>query len=368
LSRIRSSLLALVLMACTPGPAGYVVQGRVALDTVTSSVDSELAAYYVTHYLAGHGTDPARDRRVEQLLAPYRQASLSTELLVRLARASSNDFAALYFAQRVTEEHTDIKERFLRYATSPEAGELPTAPYVVVFVPGLFYQTHLETKGDLRDAERLVQSLGMATDRVAVADADTVEANARRIAEFLVNRPDDGRKLILVSASMGGPEVLYALGKLVPPPAAERVRAWVSIGGVLRGSPVADRYLDPPRSWFAAVAGWWMGFPCDMVASLSTTRSLARLAETAIPSHIKILHYVAVPLTGTVTKEVRDPFEVMQAYGPSDGLTLLTDELLPGGVVIADVGLDHRYADPRIEAKTAALTRVVLDMLEDSQL
>jgi hypothetical protein len=58
----------------------------------------------------------------------------------------------------------------------------------------------------------------------------------------------------------------------------------------------------------------------------------------------------------------------MQPHGPSDGLTLLTDELLPGGKVITDIGMDHRYADPRIEAKTAALTRVVLDLLADASM
>ncbi len=64
---------------------------------------------------------------------------------------------------------------------------------------------------------------------------------------------------------------------------------------------------------------------------------------------------------------MRDPYETMAPHGPSDGLTLLTDELLPGGKVITDVGLDHRYADPNISAKTAALTRVVLDMLRDDR-
>lgn len=227
----------------------------------------------------------------------------------------------------------------------------------------LFHKTHPETKGDLRDAEQLVRSMGVATDRVNSGDADTVEANAQCIADFIIGRANDERQLVLVSASKGGPEVLYALGKLVPKEHAKRVRAWVSIGGVLRGSPVADQYLQAPRSWLAAVVAWWMGFPRDMVASLSTQRSLARFAESSIPEHVLVLHYVAVPLSGTVTPEVRDPYKTMQPHGPSDGLTLLTDELLPNGKIITDVGLDHRYADPRIEAKTAALTRVVLELV-----
>jgi hypothetical protein len=364
----RFLLAALFLSACAARQSPPVTQGSVGLDQVTSTVDSPLAAYYLSHYLAGQRTDPQLDSQIDQLLSSVASGPLSTDALVRLARASSNDFAALYFAERSTREHRSLKERFLAYSAAPNSGRVRTAPYLVVFVPGLFYKTHPETKGDLREAEQLVQSMGVATDRVESGDADTVEANAQRIADFITQRNDDGRELILVSASKGGPEVLYALGKLVPPAAARRVRAWVSIGGVLRGSPVADQYLAGPRSWLAGVVAWWMGFPCDMVASLSTARSLARFSALSMPTHIQVLHYVAVPLSGTITPEVRDPYETMQPHGPSDGLTLLTDELLPGGKVITDVGLDHRYADPRISAKTAALTRVVLDLVAESPL
>ena len=364
----RFLLAALVLSACTARPAALVAKGTVGLDPVTSRVDSPLAAYYLSHYLSGERTDPRLDSQIDQLLSSVASVPLSTDALVRLARASSNDFAALYFAERFTQEHRQLKERFLAYSAAPDREPMRTGPYVVVFVPGLFYKTHPETKGDLREVEQLVQSMGVATDRVESGEADTVEDNAQRIADFITQRKNDGRKLILVSASKGGPEVLYALGKLVPKAATQRVRAWVSIGGVLRGSPVADQYLSAPRAWLAGIVAWWMGFPCDMVASLSTARSLARLSELSLPEHIQILHYVAVPLSGTITREVREPYGTMQPHGPSDGLTLLTDELLPGGKVITDIGLDHRYAHPRIAEKGAALTRVVLDMVAQPQL
>lgn len=364
----HSLLAALVLSACAVRQQPLLAKGTVGLDPLTSTVDSPIAAYYLSHYLAGRRTDPQLDGEIDRLLSSAASVPLSTDALVRLARASSNDFAALYFAERFTHEHRGLKERFLAYSAALGQGRVRTGPYAVVFVPGLFYKTHPETKGDLREAEQLVRSMGVVTDRVESGDADTVEANAQRIADFITQRKDDGRELILVSASKGGPEVLYALGKLVPRAAARRVRAWVSIGGVLRGSPVADEYLTGPRSWLAGVVAWWMGFPRDMVASLSTARSLARFSALSMPKHIQVLHYVAVPLSGTITPAVRDPYETMQPHGPSDGLTLLTDELLPGGKVITDIGLDHRYADPRISAKTAALTRVVLDLVAESPL
>lgn len=58
------------------------------------------------------------------------------------------------------------------------------------------------------------------------------------------------------------------------------------------------------------------------------------------------------------------PGEAIRSLGPNDGLTLLADELIPGGVVVTDVGLDHYYKDPIIELKTIALAHVVIEELE----
>ncbi len=363
----RSVVLLLIisgLLACASSQPQFLARGVVGLEEVTASVDSQLAAHYLSSYLTGRTSGAALDTAIDALLTPLEERPLSTDALVELARSSSNDFAALYFAERLTREHREIKQRFLDYSSDPPPAAATAASYVIVFVPGLFYESKPETKGDLRDAEQLVRSLGIATARVATAEADTVEANARRIADFVIGWRDDRRRLIFVSASKGGPEVHYALGKLINPLAAQRVRAWVSIGGVLRGSRLADLHLTPPRSWLTGVAGWWGDFSCDMVASLSTSTSATRFAEASLPAHVTVLHYVAVPLSGTVTRPVQGSYAAMQAYGPNDGVTLLTDELLPGSRVIVDVGLDHWYADPRIAAKTAALTRLVMDLLE----
>ena len=52
-----------------------------------------------------------------------------------------------------------------------------------------------------------------------------------------------GLHLVVVSASKSGAEVALALGRVLTPAETSHVRAWVSIGGVLRGSPVADRIV-----------------------------------------------------------------------------------------------------------------------------
>jgi hypothetical protein len=43
---------------------------------------------------------------------------------------------------------------------------------------------------------------------------------------------------------------------------------------------------------------------------------------------------------------------------------LLADELVPGGIAVTDVGLDHYYRDPAIDLKTLALALAVCDELD----
>ena len=350
--------------SCSATSRVYPAHIQIGPDRLDSHVDSPLAQYYVEHYLPRKGTDPELDRHIRELLFDFDAKPLTTPTLVRLAQRTSNDFAAVYFAEREYRSHHRLEDAVARYTDQPPE-RIPSRAqnFLVVFVPGLFYESHPETKGDLREAESIVRSLGLATDRVKTGEADPVEANAAKIAQFIADYPDRTRPMVLVSASKGGPEVLYALGALLEPEDAERVRAWVSIGGALRGSQLADSYLTGSRRILLGLAAWWEGFPCEMVESLSTARSSARLDRARIPSHVTVLQYVAVPVSGSISDALRDDYEEMNAYGPNDGITLLTDQLLPGALVVTELGLDHRFAHPRISQKAAGLAFALLELL-----
>jgi hypothetical protein len=73
---------------------------------------------------------------------------------------------------------------------------------------------------------------------------------------------------------------------------------------------------------------------------------------------------VGAPLSGQIAAYVQGRYDDLKSLGPNDGLTLLADELIDGGVVITDIGLDHYYLDPEIDLKTFALTAVILELLE----
>jgi hypothetical protein len=111
----------------------------------------------------------------------------------------------------------------------------------------------------------------------------------------------------------------------------------------------------------------YLGIPAEGVESLGTMRRRETFSQLIFPGQMLMVQYVGVPLSGQVTPLARERYEILRSAGPNDGLTLLPDELVPGGVVITDIGLDHYYRDPDIDLKSLALAYAVLDLLEEGK-
>lgn len=57
----------------------------------------------------------------------------------------------------------------------------------------------------------------------------------------------------------------------------------------------------------------------------------------------------------------RDGYNAMSDYGPNDGIALLSDMIVPGGVTILAPLSDHFYKnDKQIDKKTIALFHLVM--------
>jgi hypothetical protein len=54
----------------------------------------------------------------------------------------------------------------------------------------------------------------------------------------------------------------------------------------------------------------------------------------------------------------------MRDLGPNDGLTMLIDQLLPGGLAIVEPGVDHYFDHPDRELRSLALLEVLLKRIE----
>jgi hypothetical protein len=230
----------------------------------------------------------------------------------------------------------------------------------VLFVPGYAWKSDRSTGADFARQRELLARLGLEHELVHTDERGSVEDNAHLVLQAIRAQPASAR-LLLVSASKGGPEVALALHELSRLPAAEQqtVRGWVSVGGMLRGTPLADAACQWPLSWLVHLMLWAKGLDGRILHDMRPERRKAAVDQLRIPPHVLLLQYVGAPSAATVSPQARGNYERLAELGPNDGLTLLADQLLPGSLVVVDEGLDHYFRDPQIDIKTLALLQIV---------
>jgi len=356
--------VALLLVAgCSATTHRYPVDTELGFTSVRTTVDSDLAA----RYLLDSGGP-----RIAALRSRYDAQILGNDELRALAEESSPDFAAVYFVRRILDapRHLDSQERFtdslrlLRDAQPIRIDRADRDAYTFAFVPGLFYERRPENGAAMARTRAVLRERGFKTFLVPTGELSTVEEGARVLADYLIEARDTKRKIILTSASKGGADVAHALGHLLAGTDLSHVCGWVSIGGVLRGTPLADVGLTFPSSWFLALTGWAHGTSLGLARDLSTAEGARRSAGYTFPAHLQVLHFVGVPFSGTVSDSVRGNYNTMVRYGPNDGVTLLPDQLLPQGHVVLALGSDHRFQDSGMDLKTLALASLIVELVE----
>jgi len=352
----------------------YPVQGTLAGQAIATTIDSELSKYYLEHYLRNNRINPAYDQEIDRALVIWNQRPLDSDSLRELTQEFSPDLATLYFVSRVYQDPINRKAQdafhahvaTLRAKGPKEVFRIAKrfAPYLIAFVPGYAYKRDPTTGADFAQQRRLMTEAGFKNVLIETDELATVEKNAGIIASEILRLKEEHRRIILVSTSKGGTEVALAIGKLLPPERLEGVKAWISIGGLLRGTPSADQALQWPKSWLVRAAFFFTGHREEVIEDLSTKKRREVFAQLKFPERIVTLQYVGVPLSGQIAEYVQGRYDDLKDLGPNDGLALLADELVDGGIVITDIGLDHYYLDPEIDLKTFALASVVLDLLE----
>lgn len=236
--------------------------------------------------------------------------------------------------------------------------------YIVLMVPGWGYQTNAaETGSDLAKPRTIITGLGFETHLVEVEDNGSVEKGAELLVAALMQHFHSGKKIILVSASSGGPTVALALNDAAVATNPLLV-GWLNICGVLKGSPVIDAFLPWPKSWLLHAIVFLEGWNYSDLLSLSRSSSEPRFKSFLPPPQLTIVNYIGIPFSGDISDMGSVFYSILKTQGPNDGLTLITDALAPGYTIMA-VGIDHFVNnDPEIDLKTAALLPVLLKLIE----
>jgi hypothetical protein len=287
------------------------------------------------------------------------------EALAALGRAKSPDDAVAFFADAIEQvpRNRAFRARFEAALAGRLAPPANQASYLLVFVPGWLYRTHPESGADFARPRRVLTARGYAVRLAEIDENGTVDANGDALALELEQLARDGRRLILVSTSKAGAEVHLALDRLARDGKAGHVAAWVNIGGLLNGTPLADHWDTWPRSWLAAFGFAFMGHDTAAIPTMRTDVRRARFPALRVPDGLLVVTYIGAPRAVDVTPGAQSDHTIIAPHGPNDGMTLLADAPLLPGITLVERGLDHYFAAPDIDRRIEALAQAVLEML-----
>jgi hypothetical protein len=358
--------------SCTSYPK-IPAAGDLAGKPMITTVDSNLAEYDLENSLDGSRKDPGLDDQIAGIDERYRATPLDRQTLRAISQTASPDFAALFLIERLLSNPRNLKFQTNYLAATKriksdlqrnewsEIARPALRRYEVLFAPGFHYLTDRSSGADFASQRQFFRQLGVRDRLIKTEEDGTVEENAAIIAANI--RALGNTKVILVSTSKAGPEVALALGKILAPDETAQVKAWISVGGLIRGTPLADYATTWPQSWIVRLMFLYSQTDFRGIPGLRTAASQARMEGMRIPARIMIVEYIAVPLSGDIYGSVRSRYVRLRKGGPNDGLTLLADELLPNGIAVIEPGIDHFYAAPDIEVKSVALANVVAEAL-----
>jgi hypothetical protein len=356
------------------GATTYPVIASIAGVEINTTVDSDIAREILTGNLDALPAQTIAELGIELNCNSLEHLPDASKVR-RLTSAFTVDAATALLARCLYQvpQIRHSQDMFLRQLSRYQNGLEQPVPqqyqkredYVFLVVPGWGYEdSSAETGADLAKPREIVRALGFDSHLVRLDNLGAVETNAEILRTALAEHLASGRKVIMVSASSGGPTVALALED--PTLANHRALVgWLNICGVLQGSPVIDTFTPWPKSLLLRTIALFEGMNLDDLLSFSEAASRERFARFVAPPQLTIVNYIGIPFSGHAGIFDKGFYGILAKQGPNDGLTLIPDALAPGYTIMA-IGSDHFINDdPQIEGKTAVLLSVMLQLLAE---
>lgn len=214
-------------------------------------------------------------------------------------------------------------------------------PMRVLVVPGLY--------GDcipvsaFSDALPRLEALGHETGLIRVPGFSSVSANAARIRDAIVALdPAAGEPVVIVGYSKGIADALEALAAY--PEVGLRVKAIVSIAGVVSGSPLADKFgssaVLAPLARLSSLA--CRERDLDLLSDLGTSTRRHWLSEHRLPDSVLSYSLVAFDERDGISRVLRASYDALAKTDPrNDGAMVFSDAIVPGSKLLGFVRADH---------------------------
>jgi len=361
---LACALTCLVLGACSSIPR-IPATGEFVGQSVATTVDAEVARYYLESYSQGRHENREMDEKISALYRSLGNSLPSREELKAISVAFSVDFAALFFADRLLSNacNKTLNRLFARYLENDARVDRNiSASYQILFVPGWDYVSNGGLTGaDFAKPRELATRAGFENHLVKLPPTGSVEAGARVLAAEIARHRRSGKAILLAGTSSAGPAIHLALGELLDQQELSSVKVWLNLGGILGGTPLVDYFEGQPQRMLLDFYAWAKGWDRQAIPSMGTVASRARFSRLQLNSDIVVINYVGIPLSGQLSQYSGTGYRMLRSDGPNDGLVLLTDVIAPGSLTVVALGSDHFFAeDPEIDRKTVALMKLVV--------
>jgi len=231
---------------------------------------------------------------------------------------------------------------------------------ILVIVPGAFYRENPRSGADGHVLREQAERIGCPTDLVPLASAGSLRENARILCDWLPKQPK--RPMILASLSKGGAEVKMALAQPDAERAFENVVAWISLCGILDGTPMAEWLLSPwnPGALLSRLYYRLRGQSTSFLPELRHGPGQTLDFALRLPSHVRLISVVGFPLREHLDRGLaRRCHRRLTPLGPNDGGLVLADVCALPGLVYPIWGADH-YLQPK-----SGVNELVAAILQD---
>ncbi|MEE8410284.1 MAG: hypothetical protein V3T05_11805 [Myxococcota bacterium] len=358
------ALTACGLIACA-GPSQRVpISGTLAGVLIETTVDADVARYYLEDYLSGRNTNAALDARIDALHTEYADRFPDRYELKAIADELSLDFGSLFLAQLVTTRDANrrMQARFHREVRRlREKGrlEIDSAPHEVIFIPAWLYRDNIESGANLMIPRTALAAAGVKVHLARLVQDGTTEENAAIIAETIRRLRNTGKRYMIMSVSKSAGETAMALSELLTLEESQHVRAWVNTNGVLRGTPLADAVLKMPLGLVVRPFFWLNGWDTKSIYTALPEVRRPAFERMKLPKHITVVNVVGMSVSGQLSDQGKAGYPLLAPYGPNDGVTLVADSMVPGAPTVVCVGMDHYLESPELPWWSVAIYNVV---------
>ena len=320
-----------------------------------------------SHYVDNLCEDEVQYLKWAEDLKEYpRLSEMNREVLYGITQGTKDvDKAAAVFYTRVLREPKN--KQFYEYLIGKEKELIKATPdysdlnVLLALVPGAFYEDNTSIGADGAKLRELVVKMGLKEDLIRVEQTGSVYRNAEIICDYLKNRNDvDG--IILASVSKGSSDIKMALQKCGDQPYFKKVVGWYNIGGINKGSVLVNALNDDwVNKWEARTYFCLNGYDWEGVQTMRADKGSPLDFELQLPEQILLINVVGVPTFRFVTNRARPYYEYLIRYGPNDGVSLLSDTYMPGGITWVSWRNDHYFTWPISEQKMQAFVVYIIE-------